>query len=114
MSGVEEDDLANISYTSGTTAEPKGIMLTHRNYIANVLQADSLIRIPAHYKILLFLPWDHSFAHTVGIYSFMYNGASLASVDFGKSPMDYLRNIPVNLKEIRPEVLLSVPALARN
>lgn len=114
MAGVEEDDLANISYTSGTTAEPKGIMLTHRNYIANVLQADSLIRIPAHYKILLFLPWDHSFAHTVGIYSFMYNGASLASVDFGKSPMDYLRNIPVNLKEIRPEVLLSVPALARN
>lgn len=114
MASVTEGDLANISYTSGTTAAPKGIMLTHGNYVCNVLQADSLIRIPEYYRVLLLLPWDHSFAHTVGIYSFMYNGASVASVDFGRSPMEYLRNIPQNLKEIRPHVLLSVPALARN
>lgn len=111
---VCSDDLVNISYTSGTTAEPKGIMLSHGNYVSNVLQADSLIQIPSYYKILLFLPWDHSFAHTVGIYSFMYNGASIASVDFGKSPMEYLRNIPLNLKEVKPHLLLSVPALAKN
>lgn len=114
MRSVGSDDLVNISYTSGTTAEPKGIMLSHKNYVTNVLQADSLIRIPSSYKTLLLLPWDHSFAHTVGIYSFMYNGASLASVDFGNSPMEYLRNIPVNLKEVRPDVLLSVPSLAKN
>ncbi len=111
---ISADDVANISYTSGTTADPKGIMLTHGNYVCNVLQSDSLIQIPEHYKVLLFLPWDHSFAHTVGIYSFMYNGASLASIDFGKSPMEYLRNIPVNLKEVKPHLLLSVPALAKN
>lgn len=111
---VTGDDLVNISYTSGTTAEPKGIMLTHSNYVSNVLQSDSLIQIPEYYKVLLFLPWDHSFAHTVGIYSFMYNGASLASVDFGKSPLEYLRNIPQNLKEVKPHLLLSVPALAKN
>lgn len=111
---VGRDDLANISYTSGTTAEPKGIMLTHGNYVCNVLQSDSLIRIPEYYRVLLFLPWDHSFAHTVGIYSFMYNGASLASVDFGNSPLEYLRNIPLNMKEVKPHVLLSVPALAKN
>lgn len=111
---VTENDIANISYTSGTTAEPKGIMLTHGNYVANVLQSDSLVSIPEYYKILLFLPWDHSFAHTVGIYSFMYNGASLAAVDFGRSPLEYLRNIPVNLKEVGPHVLLSVPAIAKN
>lgn len=108
------EDVANISYTSGTIADPKGIMLTHGNYVSNVLQADSLVHIPEHYKVLLYLPWDHSFAHTVGIYSFMYNGASLASVDFGQSPMEYLRNIPVNLKEVQPQVLLSVPAIAKN
>lgn len=113
-SSISADDVANISYTSGTMADPKGIMLTHGNYVCNVLQSDSLIQIPEHYKVLLFLPWDHSFAHTVGIYSFMYNGASLASVDFGKSPMEYLRNIPVNLKEVKPHLLLSVPALAKN
>lgn len=73
---VTEDDLVNISYTSGTTTKPKGIMLSLRNYVTNVLQLDSLIQIPAYYRILLFLPWDHSFAHTVGLYSFMYNGAS--------------------------------------
>lgn len=118
LEGVEKtirgEDLANISYTSGTTAEPKGIMLSHANYVCNVLQADSLIRIPEYYRGLLFLPWDHSFAHTVGIYSFMYNGASVAAVDFGNSPLEFLRNIPVNMKEIRPHVLLSVPAIAKN
>lgn len=111
---IEGADMANISYTSGTTAEPKGIVLTHSNYVSNVLQSDSLIQIPEYYKILLFLPWDHSFAHTVGIYSFMYNGASLASVDFGNSPLEYLRNIPVNMKEVKPHLLLSVPAIAKN
>lgn len=111
---VTAGDLANISYTSGTIADPKGIMLTHRNYVCNVLQSDSLIQIPEYYRILLLLPWDHSFAHTVGIYSFMYNGASVAAVDFGRSPLEYLRNIPVNMQEIRPHVLLSVPAIAKN
>ena len=111
---VTEDDLVNISYTSGTTAEPKGIMLSHRNYVTNVLQSDSLIQIPVYYRILLFLPWDHSFAHTVGLYSFMYNGASLVSVDYGRSGMEYLRNIPENLQEVKPHILLSVPALAKN
>ncbi len=111
---IRPEDVANISYTSGTTAEPKGIMLTHANYVFNVLQADSLIQIPTCYRVLLFLPWDHSFAHTVGLYSFMYNGASLACVDFGRSSFEYLRNIPVNLKEIRPHVLLSVPSIAGN
>lgn len=114
MRSVRAEDVANISYTSGTTAEPKGIMLTHGNYVSNVLQADSLVRIPSFYKIVLFLPWDHSFAHTVGIYSFMYNGASIAAVDFGNSPLEYLRNIPVSLREVKPHVLLSVPAIAKN
>ena len=111
---LDAGDVANISYTSGTTAEPKGILLTHGNYVSKVLQSDSLIQIPEYYRILLFLPWDHSFAHTVGIYSFMYNGASLASVDFGKSALEYLRNIPLNMKEIKPHILLSVPAIAKN
>lgn len=114
LASVSADQVANIIYTSGTTAEPKGIMLTHGNFVCNVLQSDSLIRIPQYYRILLFLPWDHSFAHTVGLYSFMYNGASVAAVDFGRSPMESLRNIPLNIREIKPHVLLSVPAIAKN
>ncbi|MBU8892478.1 MAG: AMP-binding protein [Bacteroidales bacterium] len=113
-SSIKPNDLANISYTSGTTADPKGIMLTHRNYTANVEQACSLMDIPDTYKTLLILPLDHSFAHTAGIYSFMAYGASLAFIQSGKTLMETLKNIPHNIKEIKPNLLLSVPALAKN
>jgi len=111
---IQADDNANISYTSGTTADPKGIILTHNNYTSNVIQSSSLMHIPETYKTLLILPWDHSFAHTAGIYSFMLNGASIAAVQQGKSPMEALKNIPANIKEIKPDILMSVPALAKN
>jgi long-chain acyl-CoA synthetase len=113
-SSVENDDYANICYTSGTTADPKGIILSHSNYVANVEQAGSLINVPEWYSTLLILPWDHAFAHTCGIYTLMKHGASLACVDLGNTPMDTLKNIPINIKEIKPVFLLSVPALAKN
>lgn len=111
---IKEDDNANICYTSGTTADPKGIILTHRNYTANVEQATALLPIPEYYVSLLILPWDHSFAHTAGIYTLMKNGASMASIQIGNTPIETLRNIPQNIKEIKPTFLLSVPALAKN
>lgn len=107
-------DFANICYTSGTTADPKGIILTHGNYVTNVYQAYSLMDIPPFYKTLLILPWDHSFGHTCGIFAFMGKGASIASVKAGKTPMETLRNLPVCLKEIKPNMLMSVPAIAKN
>lgn len=107
-------DYATISYTSGTTSDPKGIILTHRNYTANVEQALNLIDLPDNYVSLLILPLDHSFAHTACIYAVMKSGASVASVQIGKTAMETLKNIPVNIKEIRPHFLLSVPALAKN
>ena len=111
---LDENDYANICYTSGTTADPKGIILTHRNYTANVEQATALLPIPERYLSLLILPWDHSFAHTAGIYTLMKNGASMASIKNGETPIETLRNIPVNIKETKPTFLLSVPALAKN
>lgn len=111
---LHEDDFANICYTSGTTADPKGIILSHRNYTANIEQSDSLIQIPDYYSTLLILPWDHAFAHTCGVYALMKMGASLSCVDIGATPMDTLKNIPINIKESKPHFLLSVPALAKN
>jgi long-chain acyl-CoA synthetase len=111
---ITESDYANICYTSGTTADPKGIILTHRNYTANAEQALTLMDIPETYVTLLILPWDHAFAHTAGIYVFMMSGASIASVQTGRSAMDSLKNIPINIREIKPNLLMSVPALAKN
>jgi long-chain acyl-CoA synthetase len=111
---IKPSDFANICYTSGTTANPKGIILTHGNYVTNVYQAYSLMDIPSFYKTLLILPWDHSFGHTCGIYAFMGKGASIASVRTGKTPMETLRNLPACLKEIKPNLLMSVPAIAKN
>ena len=111
---IQENDRANICYTSGTTADPKGIILTHRNYTANCEQANSLIDCPPWYTTLLILPWDHAFGHTCGIYIMMKNGASLASIQLGKTQFETLKNIPQNIKEIRPTIMLSAPALAKN
>jgi len=111
---VKPDDLANISYTSGTTADPKGIMLTHRNYTANVEQALTLMDIPETYRTLIILPLDHCFAHVAGFYSFMAAGASVGTVQVGRTGQETLKNIPLNIKELQPSLLLSVPALAKN
>jgi long-chain acyl-CoA synthetase len=111
---IEPDDIANISYTSGTTADPKGIMISQLNYAANVIQANTLLDITPEWKTLAFLPWDHCFAHTACLYCFMYNGASVASLEVGKTPMETLKNIPKNIKEIQPNILMSVPAVAKN
>ena len=110
---IKEHDIANICYTSGTIADPKGVVLTHRNYTSNVEQASALMPIPEYYCSLLMLPWDHSFTHTAGIYTLIKNGASMASVQVGKTPDETLRNIYLNMKEVKPHIMLSVPAMAK-
>ncbi|HET6559730.1 MAG TPA: AMP-binding protein [Prolixibacteraceae bacterium] len=111
---IQPHDIANISYTSGTTADPKGIMLSQLNYAANVVQANTLMEITQDWKTLALLPWDHAFAHTACLYCFMYNGASIAALEVGKTPMETLKNIPKNINEVKPSVMMSVPALAKN
>lgn len=111
---VGPDDYANISYTSGTTADPKGILLTHRNYTANVEQARSVVKIEDGWTMLIILPLDHCFAHVAGFYTMMSYGGSIATVPCGKSTTTILKNIPTSIKEVKPHVMLSVPSLSRN
>lgn len=111
---IQNDDYATITYTSGTTADPKGVVLTHRNYTANVEQSLTCMTIPPHWRMLIILPLDHCFAHVVGFYIMIASGASVATVQVGKTGLDTLKNIPINIKEIKPHILLSVPALAKN
>ncbi|MFB6320721.1 AMP-dependent synthetase/ligase [Saccharicrinis sp. FJH54] len=111
---IKPQDVANISYTSGTTADPKGIMLSQLNYAANVEQASTLMSIPETHRTLAILPWDHAFAHTACLYAFMYFGASIASVQTGKTQLETLKNVSKNINEIKPHIMMSVPALAKN
>ncbi len=114
-STIDEHDTVNICYTSGTTGNPKGIMLTHLNYWANAHDAVQLCNIPDRtFETLVMLPLDHSFAHTVGLYASLLRGITLHFVDARGSSMNIIRNIPKNLLETNPVYLMTVPALSGN
>ena len=111
---TKEDQVVTISYTSGTTGNPKGIMLTHLNYYSNSHAAVATFQIQEKISTLLILPTDHSFAHTVGIYTALVKGLSLHFVDARGGGVNALKNIPVNLVEAKSNFLLTVPALTSN
>ncbi len=111
---IKNDDYATITYTSGTTADPKGVILTHRNYTANVEQALTCMDIPPKFRNLIILPLDHCFAHVVGFYIMISRGAIVATVPPGKTGIESLKNIPISIQEVKPNLLLSVPALAKS
>ncbi len=114
MDTLPEDAVATISYTSGTTGNPKGIMLTHKNYVANCTDAVEMFEVPDDFSTLVILPCDHSFAHTVGLYAALLRGIRLSFVDARGGGVGILRNIPINMKETDPSFLLTVPALSGN
>ncbi|HUX39993.1 MAG TPA: AMP-binding protein [Rectinemataceae bacterium] len=111
---AEEDDTVTLSYTSGTTGNPKGIQLTHLNYWTNCHDAIEVFKIPRGWRTLLVLPIDHSFAHTCGLYASLLISWQLWFVDSRGGGIATLRNIPINLLEARPHILLTVPALSGN
>jgi len=101
---IQTDDLATIIYTSGTTGKPKGVMLSHKNIVSNVL--DSAPRIPfdpGKSTALSFLPICHIFERMI-LYIYQFYGVS---VYFGES----IDKISDNLKEVRPTVITAVPRL---
>ena len=103
-SEVLEDDLATIIYTSGTTGKPKGVMLTHKNIVQNILA--SIPRLPlmeGTTRVLSFLPLCHIFERVL-IYIYQHAGVS---VYFAES----LETIGANAQEIKPNLMSVVPRL---
>ena len=111
---ITADDTVTICYTSGTTGNPKGIMLTHRNYLHNAANALEVVRVEKGWKSLIMLPLDHSFAHTVGLYAFLIRGMCMYFPDSQGGSLAALRNLPKNLVEVNSDLLLTVPALSGN
>src|SRR6185503_18011072 len=100
---VRPDDLATIIYTSGTTGEPKGVMLTHNNFMSNVQSIAKGLPIVATDTALSVLPLSHIFERD-GFYVFCYCGVSVyysASFD----------QVGENLREVAPTVMTAVPRL---
>ena len=103
LKAIHPEDLATIIYTSGTTGEPKGVMLTHSNFVSNVLATTSGLPISSTDIALSVLPLSHIFERT-GFYIFCYSGVSVyytASFD----------QVAENLREVRPTVMTAVPRL---
>ncbi len=101
---VSTEDLATIIYTSGTTGRPKGVMLSHRNIVSNVI--NSAPRIPfekGKSRALSFLPVCHIFERMI-LYLYQYYGVSIY---FGES----IDKISDNIKEVKPNVMSAVPRL---
>jgi long-chain acyl-CoA synthetase len=114
LNSIREDDVVNISYTSGTTGNPKGIMLSHLNYYSNAKDGTSVFRLEKGFRTLIILPIDHSFAHTVAIYGALFSALDIHFLDTRGGLVNALKNIPINLQEVKPQFLLTVPALSGN
>ncbi|MFA6255339.1 MAG: long-chain fatty acid--CoA ligase [Patescibacteria group bacterium] len=102
---VKPNDVASIIYTSGTTAMPKGVMLTHHNFLFDA--EASLAAVPAneHDVLLSFLPLSHVLERTVGYYApLICRGCCIAYAESVKT-------LAQNLKEVKPTILISVPRI---
>lgn len=102
VAAIAPEDLATIIYTSGTTGEPKGVMLTHRNFLSNIEAALQVLPLGPSDVHLSFLPLSHVFERMAGYYTMLAGGARVA---FAES----IDKVAENLLEIRPTVLIAVP-----
>jgi long-chain acyl-CoA synthetase len=100
---VKSSDLASIIYTSGTTGVPKGVMLTHANFISNVTTLTSIVPFGHPDYVLSFLPLSHVLERMVH-FAFLSKGCSMAYAESVETVAD-------NLLEIRPNIMVSVPRL---
>ncbi len=100
----DPEEPATIVYTSGTTGRPKGVVLSHRNFLSNVEACARLFDIGPEDECLSFLPLSHVFERMAGYYFILHQGGVIAYAENFDS-------VPVNLTEIRPTILISVPRL---
>lgn len=100
---VRPQDVASIIYTSGTTGVPKGVMLSHANFISNIKTLADLVAFGHPDVVLSFLPLSHVLERMV-TWSFLYKGCSIAYAES-------VETVAANLIEVRPHIMVSVPRL---
>ena len=103
---VKEDDVVSIIYTSGTSSKPKGVMLTHKSIISNILGANELVKeleVKDH-KFLSIIPLSHAYEHTAGFFLPILIGAEI----FFNENRDQIVN---DLLSVKPSLMTAVPRL---
>jgi long-chain acyl-CoA synthetase len=101
---AEPEDLATLLYTSGTTGDPKGVMLTHKNLTANAVNCSRWLKLGVRRELALtYLPFTHIFERAVW-YLYAHTGAVIA---YAQS----IEAVAANLQEIRPTAMTSVPRM---
>tara|TARA_R110001592_G_scaffold263771_1_gene529136 strand:- start:2091 stop:3860 length:1770 start_codon:yes stop_codon:yes gene_type:complete len=100
---VKEDDLATLIYTSGTTGKPKGVMLTHKNLITNVIASSHRLPMGDDLKALSFLPLCHVFERMLD-YLYIFKSVSIYYAES-------IDTIGDDLKEVKPQFFATVPRL---
>jgi long-chain acyl-CoA synthetase len=98
---TKPEDLASLVYTSGTTGKPKGVMLTHGNFVSNIVTAMGLVDFRSDMTSLSFLPLAHVFERMID-YCYFYKGVSIAYAES-------VQSVAQNMMEVRPHVFVSVP-----
>jgi long-chain acyl-CoA synthetase len=101
---VDKHDLASIIYTSGTTGDPKGVMLSHWNFVSNVLAVLQIVSLKPGDRCLSFLPLSHVLERTAGFYMMLCAGVGIAYAE-------RVDTVPRDLLEVRPTIVISVPRL---
>lgn len=102
-SQIAYEDVATIIYTSGTTGTPKGVMLSHRNILSNVMASMDCFPPGDDLKSLSFLPLNHIFERMV-TYLYLFRGTNIYYAES-------LETIGDNLKEVQPDMFTTVPRL---
>ncbi|MBI3615740.1 MAG: long-chain fatty acid--CoA ligase [Candidatus Omnitrophica bacterium] len=102
LANSRPEDVVSIIYTSGTTGHPKGVMLTHRNFLSNCAAIAEVLPITEKDSTLSFLPLSHVFERCAGYYFVLSVGGSVAYAE-------NMETVPTNLLEIKPTILTAVP-----
>jgi len=97
-------DLAGLLYTSGTTGNPKGVMLSHENFVSNVYASGAVLPLRSTDVSVSFLPWAHAFGQTAELHMFICRGAAMAIAEGPKTLIE-------DFGRVRPTVLVAVPRI---
>ncbi len=103
----KENEMSVLLYTSGTTGDSKGVMLSQKNVIINAIQADHVQLIPEHFRFLSVLPLSHTYENTIGLILPILKGAN---VTYLHKPPTASVLVPA-MQKIKPNLMLTVPMI---